>query len=127
MVRLRPDGQLARGVFGLGTRLADRAGATRRAMEANTHDRIARNIPPWRPSAAGLPSGAATLWGFPIDHGRAEVIPFCRPALAAIGSKGRADDVDLMNALSGDQKLGIHRAAVEQVHTGEEVARGQIV
>ena len=50
VVGLPPDGELARGIVGWGARLAARAGATGRAMEAETPHRIARHIPPWRPS-----------------------------------------------------------------------------
>ena len=124
---LRPDGKLARRLVGLGARLADRTGATSRAMEADRHDRIARNIPPWRPSDAGVSLGAARLLGFPIDPARAQVIAFSCPTLVAIGAKGRAYDIDLMVGLSGDQECGRHIAAVEQVHVGEEIARGSVI
>ena len=61
MLGLQPHGELARRLLRPSARRADRAGATGRAMEADTHDRITRNTPPWRPSDAGLALGTARL------------------------------------------------------------------
>jgi hypothetical protein len=47
--------------------------------------------------------------------------------LAAIGPKGRADHLDLMLGLGGDQEVRINRAAVKQVRAGEEIAIGQVL
>jgi hypothetical protein len=126
-VELQPHGELARRSFGPGAHLADRAGATGRGMETDPHDGIPRGIPAWSPSDAGLPLGTARLVGLPIQHESAEVITATRPTLVARGPKGWPDHVDLMGRLRGDQAFGIHIAAVEQVHAGKEIARGQVI
>ena len=72
---LRPDGQLARGIFGLGARRADRTGATSRGMEPDAHHGVARDIPAWSPADAGVALGAARLVRLPIDAERAQVYP----------------------------------------------------
>ena len=53
-LNLRPDRELARRLFGLGARLADRTDAAGRGMETDAHHGIARDIPAWRPSDAGF-------------------------------------------------------------------------
>ena len=123
---LRPDGQLARGVFGLGARRAHRAGTARRAVEANTHDWIARHIPPWRPSEAGLPLGTAGVLRLPVDDEGAQIIALACPPLMAIRPKRGADHVDLMLGVGGDQEVRIDRAAIEQVRVGEEITLRQV-
>ena len=124
---LRPDGELARRIFGLGARLADRTGATGRGMETDAHHGIAGDIPAWRPSDAGLPLGTAGLLRLPIDHEGAQIIALARPPLVAIRPEGWADDVDLMRGLGGDEEFGIDIAAVEQVRAGEEITLGQVL
>jgi hypothetical protein len=98
---LQPDGELARCIFGWGTRLANWAGATGQAMEADTYNRIARNIPPWRPSDAGLPLGTVRLLSGLIDDKGLQVIALVCPSLPTTGPKGRPDDIDLVAGLGG--------------------------
>jgi hypothetical protein len=87
-------------------------------MEADAHHGIARDIPAWGPLDAGLLLGAAGLLGLPIDYEGAQIIPSTRPPLVAIRPTGRADHVDLMRGVGGDESLGIDIAAVEQVLFG---------
>jgi hypothetical protein len=47
--------------------------------------------------------------------------------LVAIGLKGWAHDINLVDGLSGDQQLGIDITTVEQVHTGEEMTHGPVI
>src|SRR5687768_2903886 len=63
---LRPDGELARRIFGLGARRADRTGATGRGMEPDAHHWITRDIPAWHPSDAGVSLGTAGVLRLPI-------------------------------------------------------------
>jgi hypothetical protein len=99
----RPDGELARRIFGLGARLADRTGAAGRGMETDAHHGIARDIPAWSPSDAGLSLGTAGVLRLPIDHEGTQIIALARPPLMAIRPKGWADHVDLMLGLGGDE------------------------
>jgi hypothetical protein len=75
MVGLRPDGELARCIFGLSACLADRTRPTGRGMETDAHHGIAGDILAWRPSDAGLALRAARLVRLPIHPERAQVIP----------------------------------------------------
>ena len=68
--------------------------------------------------------GTARLLGLPIDDKGLQVIAFARPPLPAIGPKGRPDHIDLMLGLGGDQEVGIHIAAVEQVGAGQQITIG---
>ena len=99
---LRPDGELARCIFGLGARLADRTRTTGRGLETDAHHGIAGDIPAWSPSDAGVSLWAARLVRLPIDPERAQVIPFPGPALVALGPEGGPHDIDLVGGLSGD-------------------------
>jgi hypothetical protein len=93
---LRPDGELARGIFGLGARRADRTRPTGRGMKPDAHHGITRDIPPWRPSDAGLPLGTAGVLRLPVDHEGAQIIALACPPLMVIRPKRGADHVDLM-------------------------------
>jgi hypothetical protein len=131
---LWPDGELVGRIVGLGARLADRTATTGRGMEADAYHGIARDIPAWGPLDAGLPLGAAGLLGLPIDDEGAQIIPLARPPLVAIRPKGRADHVDLMRGVGGDESLGIDIAAVEPAlfggphdHTGAKLAENRAV
>jgi hypothetical protein len=59
MEGLGPDRESARRLFGLGARRADRTGAAGRGMKPDAHYGIARDIPAWSPSDAGVPLGTA--------------------------------------------------------------------
>jgi hypothetical protein len=85
---LRPDAELARRVFGLGARRADRTGATGRGMEPDAHHGITRDIPAWRPSDAGVSLGTAGVLRLPIDHEGTQIIALACPPLMAIDPKG---------------------------------------
>jgi hypothetical protein len=85
---LRPDGELARRIFGLGARRADRTGATGHGMETDAHHGITRDIPAWRSSDAGVSLGTAGLLRLPIDHESTQIIALACPPLMAIGPKG---------------------------------------
>ncbi len=127
VVGLRPDGELARRIFGLGARLANWTGTTRRAMETDAHHGIARDIPAWRPSDAGLSLGTVGLLCRPVDDEGAQIIALARPPLMTIRPKGWADHVDLMLCLGGDQEVRIDIPAVQQVRAGEEITIGQVL
>src|SRR6266508_3162304 len=74
VVGLRPDGELARRVFGPGAGLADRARATGRRVKADAHDGIVRDIPAWGQFDAGMPLGTARLLSIPIQDEGLQVI-----------------------------------------------------
>ncbi len=124
MVGLRPDRELAGGVFGPGACAAGWTGATGGPVKADAHDGITGAIPPWGPFHTGLALGTAGLFRFPLDHEGASVIALAREALPAVGAKGRADHVDLMVGLGGDEEVRIDVAAVQQVGAGEATAIG---
>jgi hypothetical protein len=71
VVGLRPDRELAGGVFRPGARLAGRTDTTGGRIEADAHDGIAGNIPARSPLDTGMPLGTAGLFGLPIDQERA--------------------------------------------------------
>jgi hypothetical protein len=96
-------------------------------MKTDAHHGIARDIPAWRPSDAGQSLRTAGLWRLPNDHEGAQIIPLARPPLVAIGPTRWTDHGDLTGRLGGAQEFGIHRAAVEEVHAGEEITRGQVI
>jgi hypothetical protein len=123
---LGPDRELARRILGRGARLADRTGAAGRGMEPDAHHGIARDIPAWRPSDAGLPLGTAGLLPLPIDHEGAQIVAVARPPLVALRPKGRADHGDLRLGVGGDKECGIHIAAIEQRRAREEITIGQV-
>jgi hypothetical protein len=93
---LRPDGELPRRIFGLGARRADWTGAAGRGMEPDAHHGIARDIPAWRPSEAGLPLGTAGVLRLPVNDEGAQIIALACPPLVVIRPKRGADHVDLM-------------------------------
>ena len=97
---LRPDGELARGICGLGARLADRTRPTGCRMEAEAHHGIARDIPAWPPSNTGLPLGTVGLLRLPVDDEGAQIIALVCPPLVAIRPEGWAHDIDLVDVLS---------------------------
>ena len=65
VVGLRPDGELAGGVFGPGARLAGRTGTTGRRIKADAHDGITGDIPARGPFDTGMPLGTARLFAPP--------------------------------------------------------------
>jgi hypothetical protein len=82
-------------------------------MEPEAHHGIARDIPAWRPSEAGVSRGTAGVWRRPIDHDGTPIIALARPPLMAIRPTGRADHVDLMLGVGRDESFGIHIPAIE--------------
>jgi hypothetical protein len=127
VIGLRPDGELARCIFGLGARLADRTRPTGCRMKTDAHHGIARDIPAWRPSNTGLPLGTVGLLRLPVDDKGTQIIALVCPPLVAIRPEGWAHDINLVDGLSSDEQLGIDIATIEQVYTGEEMARGQVI
>lgn len=65
--------------------------------------------------------------GCPKQEGMLLVISLPRPDVVDYKTRRGAHDIDLADGLSGDQQLGIDIATVEQMHTGEEMARGQVI
>jgi hypothetical protein len=126
VIGLRPDGELARCLVGLGARLADRTRPTGHRRATDAHHGIAGEIPAWRPSHAGLPLRTVGLLRLPVDDEGAHIIALARSPLVAIRPEGWAHDIDLMDGLSGDEPLGIDLATIEPVQTREEIARGQV-
>jgi hypothetical protein len=115
MIGLRPDGALARRLFGLGARRADRTGAASRSMKPDAYHGITRDIPPWRPSNAGLPLRTVGLLRLPVDDEGAQIIALARSPWVAVRPEGWAHDIDLVDGLRGDEQLGIDIATIEQV------------
>jgi hypothetical protein len=68
MLGLRPEGELAGGIFRPHARLVGWTGATGGPIKADAHDGIARDTSPRRPFDTGLPLGTAGLSRLPIDH-----------------------------------------------------------
>jgi hypothetical protein len=62
-----------------------------------------------------MPLGTARLLRLPIQDKGLQVITVSALMLSAIGPKGGAHHIDVMLAPCGDQEVGIHIAAVEQV------------
>jgi hypothetical protein len=79
---------LARRIFGLGVRRADRTGATGRGMETDAHHWITRDIPAWRPSDAGVSLGTAGVLRLPIDHEGTQIIVLACPPLVVYSECG---------------------------------------
>ena len=73
---------------------------------------------------AGMPLGAARLLGLPIDDKGLEVIACPFPPLPAVGPKRRANHIDPMLGVGGDQEVRIDIAAVEQVDAWEDTTGG---
>jgi hypothetical protein len=99
---LRPDGELAWRLLGLGARRADRTRPTGRCMKPDAYHGITRDIPPWRPSDAGLSLGTAGVLRLPVDHEGAQIVALACSPLMAIRSESGADHVDLMLGVGGD-------------------------
>jgi hypothetical protein len=127
VVGVWPNGELARRILSPGACRADPAGATGRGMETDTHHGIARDIPPRRPFDTGLPLGSAGLLRRPVNDEGAQIIALTRPPLMAIRPEGRADHVDLMRCVGGDQEVRIDIPAVQQMRAGEEITIGQVL
>jgi hypothetical protein len=125
VIGLRPDGEWARGIFGLGARLADRTRPTGRRMAPDAHHGIAGDIPAWRPSTAGLPLRTVGLWRLPVEDEGAQIIALARSPLVAVRPEGWAHDIALVDGLSGDEQRGIAIATIEPGQTGAAMARGQ--
>ena len=68
VVGLRPDRELAWGLFGSGACRSGRIGATGGLGKADAHDRIAGGSAAWGPFDTGMPLGAARVFRLPIDH-----------------------------------------------------------
>jgi hypothetical protein len=76
------------------------------------------------PMDTGIALGTVRLLGVPINDKGLQVMALARPSLPAIGPKGRPDDIDLVRGLGGNQKVGIHIAAVEQMGSWQQVPGG---
>jgi hypothetical protein len=123
---LRPDGELARRLLGLGARRADRTRPTGRRMKPDAYHGITRDLPPWRPSEAGVPLGTAGVLRLPVDHEGAQIVALACPPLMARRSESGADDVDLMPGVGGDESVGIDRTALEPMRAGEAITLSQV-
>jgi hypothetical protein len=123
---LRPDGELARGIVGLGARLADRTRPAAHRLDTEAHHEIAGDLSAWPPSNAGLPLRTGGRLRLPGDAEGAQIIAWARSPWVARRPEGWAHDLDLMDGRSGDEPLGIDIATIEQVQTGEEMALGQV-
>jgi hypothetical protein len=127
MVRLRSDGQLAWSAFRRGTRRAGGAGATSRSAKPDANHRIARDIVSRPPVDAGMALGTARLLSVPIQDKGLQVIALAGLMLPARGAEGGPHHIDLMLSLGCHQEVGIHRAAVEQVDSRQQVPGGSVV
>jgi hypothetical protein len=127
MVDLGADRELTWSAFRRGTRRSGGTRATGGSVKPDADDGIARHIAARPPMGAGVALGTARLLGLPIQHKGLQIISVSGPMLPAIGPKGRADHMDVMLVLCGDQEVGIHIAAVKHVGAGQEITGGQIV
>src|SRR5690242_16641129 len=113
MLRLRPNGQLARRLFGPRAGTADRTGTTRRGVKADTHHRPPAHIMARSPFHTGVPLGTLSLVGRPIERKSLDTIALAGAMLATIGAKRRPDDVNMMPVLGTGEELSVHIATVE--------------
>jgi hypothetical protein len=127
MVDVGADRALAWSAFRRGARRAGGTRATGGAVTPDADDGIARPIAARPPMDAGLALGTARLLGLPVQHQGLPITTWSGLLWPTIGPKGRADPIDVMLALCGDQEVGIHIAAVQPVSAGQEITGGHIV
>jgi hypothetical protein len=113
VVRLRPDGEVSRGIFRRGTHPAHGTRTTGGPVKPDTNHRIARDSTPRAPIDTGMPWRTVCLLGVPIPSAGLQVIAVFVLMWLAIGPPWRPHDSDLMRRLSGDQEVGIHIATIK--------------
>jgi hypothetical protein len=121
VVGLGPDRELARGAFRRGSRLTGGTCATGGAVKPDANHGIARDIVARSPVDAGLSLRTARLLRLPIQDKGLHVIALSALLWSAIGPKGGAHHIDVILGLCGDQAIGIHIAAVEQVGSRQQL------
>jgi hypothetical protein len=72
----------------------------------------------------GVALETARLLGLPIEDRGLQVIAFPFPPVTTVGAKRRANHIDPMLGLGGDQEVRIDIAAVEQVDAWEHITSG---
>jgi hypothetical protein len=96
MLFLRPDGQLAWGLFRPGAGPANLTGTTRRGVKANAHDRRTAHIMARRPFDTAVALGTTRLVGHPIESKSLDTIALTGAMLATIGAKRWPEHINLM-------------------------------
>jgi hypothetical protein len=127
MLRLRPDSQLAWGLFGPGAGTAHLTGTARRGVKTHAHDRPPAPIMARSPCHTGVTLGTTRLLGRPLESQRLDTIALAGTMVATRGAKRRTAHVHVMQVLGTGEALGIHRATVEYRRAREHSPLGSIL